>query len=150
VTGEGLPPIDLRVDEVNDFPRYRGAEGRGLVAGDARLLPSWEYTSPTVLWKQPCGGGFSGFAIAGNVLVTMEQRGEREAVVCYDRATGRERWVHDYPARFRHVVGGGPRATPTIDGGRIYAFGAMGDLSCLSAEGRLVWHKNMLEDNEAD
>ena len=67
-------------------------------------------------------------------LVTQEQRGEAEATVCYDAATGAELWAHGEPARFYEGLAGvGPRTTPSFSDGRIYAFGATGKLTCLSA-----------------
>jgi outer membrane protein assembly factor BamB len=43
--------------------------------------------------------------------------------------------------------GDGPRATPTIDGGNVYALGATGRLNCLNgATGQAIWTRNILED----
>src|SRR5262249_18573002 len=95
--------------------------------------------------------GFSGFAVAGNIAITLEQREEEEAVVCYDRATGKQRWICAYSAHFRHPTGDGPRATPTItEDARGYSMGALGDLVCVDGHtGSVMWHVSILEDNEA-
>jgi outer membrane protein assembly factor BamB len=46
--------------------------------------------------------------------------------------------------------GDGPRATPTWEGGRLYALGATGELRCLNAEsGKVLWSKNILSENQA-
>lgn len=149
-TTDGLPPIDLTVDPVNDFPRYRGLLGDGVVRPSELLDVRWETGKPVELWRHPCGGGFAGFAVAGNVLVTVEQRGPQEAVVCYDRATGKQRWLYGYDESFTHATGSGPRATPTIADGEVYSLGALGDLVCLDgATGDLKWRVNILTDNEA-
>jgi outer membrane protein assembly factor BamB len=43
--------------------------------------------------------------------------------------------------------GDGPRATPTIDGDRIYALGSQGELACLeTATGKKIWSKNLFKD----
>jgi outer membrane protein assembly factor BamB len=103
------------------------------------------------VWKQPCGGGYAAFAVAGNVAVTIEQRRGDEVVVCYDRATGKERWTYAYPALFRDLTGNGPRATPTIANGEVYSLGAKGDLLCLKGKtGELKWATNILEDCGAE
>jgi outer membrane protein assembly factor BamB len=149
-TASDLPPIDLTVHKLLDFPRYRGVLADGIVLPLEPFATDWSKTPPKRLWQQPCGGGFAGFAVAGNVAVTVEQRRDNEAVVCYDRDTGHERWVYSYPARFRDFTGDGPRATPTIHKGRVYSFGATGELVCLDgATGKKVWQRNAVADSEA-
>src|SRR5207253_1242770 len=103
-----------------------------------------------LLWRQPCGGGYAGFAVAGNLAVTIEQRRDQEAVVAYDTATGRERWAYAYPAQFTEQLGGpGPRATPTIAGRDVCSLGATGHLVCLdAATGQLKWAVDILTDNQ--
>ncbi len=103
-----------------------------------------------MLWRQPVGGGYAAFAVAGNAAVTIEQRRDREAIVCYDATTGRERWLHDYSAHFTESLGGdGPRATPTIADGAVFSLGASGQLACLDlATGKMRWDVNILEDDD--
>ncbi len=145
-----LPPIDLTVDPLQDFPRYRGIHSDGTVRPIDYLEWDWAEHPPKLLWRQPCGGGFAGFAVAGNVFVTIEQRHEQEVIVCYDRATGTERWTHAYDAAFRHPTGSGPRATPAIADGDVYSLGATGLLVCLEGKtGRKKWSVNIVEDNGA-
>jgi outer membrane protein assembly factor BamB len=147
---DDLPAIDLIVDEAFDFPRYRGVQGDGSVIVPKPLARDWSESPPELLWRQPCGGGFSGFAVAGNVAITLEQRRGDEAVVCYDRATGRERWVYCYPAHFRNLTGNGPRSTPTIHDGQVISLGATGELVCLEGKtGKKRWRHNILEDSAA-
>ena len=99
------------------------------------------------MWRQPVGGGYASFAVAGDLAVTIEQRRDQEAVVGYDVATGHERWTYSYPAHFVERLGGpGPRATPTIRDGDVYSLGATGVLACLkAATGELKWSVNILD-----
>jgi outer membrane protein assembly factor BamB len=140
-----LPPTDLA--GADSFPGYRGEQRDGVVHGPA-LAREWKGPL-TPLWRQPCGGGYSSFAVAGNAAVTIEQRGDQEAVVCYDTATGKERWVYQYPASFEEPMGGpGPRATPTIADGKVFSLGAEGKLVCLDGTtGTLLWQADLLNDN---
>jgi outer membrane protein assembly factor BamB len=135
-------------EKPTDFPGYRGARRDGIVHGPA-LARDWKAHPPRLLWRQPVGGGYAAFAVAGDSAVTIEQRRDQEAVVCYDTATGKERWVYSYPAFFQESMGGdGPRATPTISGGDVYALGATGMLVCLNGgTGQLRWSHNTLENN---
>ena len=94
------------------------------------------------------GPAWSSVIVIGGRLFTQEQRGEQEAVVCYDTLTGRSLWVHEEPVRFWEAVSGaGPRATPTFHDGRIYSLGGTGILNCLdAATGKRYWTHNIAED----
>jgi outer membrane protein assembly factor BamB len=144
----GAGPADLSAAPSTDFPGYRGTNRDGVASGPA-LRRSWA-EPPKPLWKHPVGGGYAAFAVAGDSAVTIEQRGPQEAVVCYERDTGKERWTYAYDADFRELMGGpGPRATPTIDGGYVFALGANGHLTCLTgSDGTKEWQVNILDGNE--
>jgi outer membrane protein assembly factor BamB len=114
-----------------------------------KLDTDWVRNPPKVLWRRPCVEGYSGLAVAGNVVLTMEQRGGEEAVVCYDRATGRQIWAYPYDAFHKDQMGNGPRATPTIHDGLIFTLGATGELVCLNAKKELQWSHNILRDADA-
>ena len=104
------------------------------------------------IWKQPIGGGYASFVVAGGRAFTIEQRGANEVAAAYDLATGRELWTNAWAAAFREFMGGdGPRATPTWHDGLVYALGGEGELRCLdAATGRLVWRTNILADAGAN
>ena len=76
----------------------------------------------------------------------MGLRGDREYVVAFDVASGKEVWATAYGKGFHNDRGDGPRGTPTVDGENLFALGGNGDLSCLEAStGRVVWTMNILE-----
>ncbi|TWT50009.1 outer membrane biogenesis protein BamB [Thalassoglobus neptunius] len=145
---ESADASELTIPEVSetDMPEYRGVHRDGVVIGP-ELRTDWSTNPPEELWRHPCGGGYSSFSILGRQLITMEQRGLDEAVVCYDTETGREFWVHQYPASFVEAMGGpGPRSTPTIHEGAVYAFGGFGDLFKLDLKtGAPIWHVHTLQ-----
>lgn len=139
-----------KVDREEAWCDFRG-KGRTGVYSEKPILTQWPDGRLSMLWKQPVGGGYASFVVAGGVAFTIEQRRAQEVVAAYDVATGRELWTHSWNADFREAMGGdGPRATPVWHDGKIYAQGAEGELRCLDAKtGQLLWRKNILEDNGA-
>ncbi len=133
-----------------DYPQFYGP-GRDATLAGPRLARDWQAQPPKELWRRPVGEAWSSFAVLGDAAVTQEQRGEDETVVRYELATGEQVWVHADKVRYDTTMGGaGPRATPAIDGGRVYTLGATGILNCLELEdGKKVWSRHVLEDNDA-
>src|SRR4051812_16590764 len=129
----------------NDYPRFLGNGYWAEVMG-VELDTDWQAHPPRELWRHEIGAGWSAFAIAGNYAVTQEQRGDNELVTCYRLQTGEPLWTHSDATRFDPADaiggfgGGGPRATPTIHGDRIFTQGGTGLVNCLDARtGRVVW-----------
>lgn len=144
-----LPPIDAQIGP-HDFPRYRGPRFDGKIA-DLKLNADWNKNPPEVLWQHPCPGGYSGIAVAGNIVVTLELRDDGDNVVCYDRTTGRQRWAFAYGTNYKDPtkMGNGSRSTPTIHDSHVYAIGATGEFVCLTADGKKKWQTNILDDAKA-
>jgi outer membrane protein assembly factor BamB len=130
-----------------DFPRFLGPDGACGIDGPA-LDPDWAATPPRRLWRRPIGAGWSAFAVCGDHAVTLEQRGDEELVSCMSVATGEPEWSVAVAARHQTVLGGaGPRSTPTIRDGVVYATGATGWLHAIDgASGRVLWRKNVVDD----
>lgn len=130
----------------DDFSEFLGPERRGRVDRVA-IVPDWTAHPPRMLWRQPIGAGWGGFAIVNGMAVTMEQRGEQELVTCYEAATGNVVWSHATEGRHQTLMGGvGPRSTPTIENGRVYTQGAFGTVLCLDgANGEAIWRQELTE-----
>src|SRR3712207_786308 len=87
----------------------------------------------------------SDLAVSKGRLYTLGLRGDKEYVIAFDAATGKEVWATPHGNAFRNDRGDGPRGTPTVDGDRLYALGGNGDLSSLETKtGRVVWTMNVL------
>ena len=130
---------------VANWPQWRGPNRDG-ISKETGLLKQWPAEGPPLVWKASgAGGGYSSFSVANGKLYTMGLRGEREYVVAFDVATGKEVWSTAHGGAFRNDRGDGPRGTPTVDGDRVYALGGDGDLSALDARtGKIIWSKNVL------
>lgn len=143
-------PAPLATTEAPYWTDFRGPRRDG-VYDQQPVITNWPSRGLKTLWRQPVGGGYASFVVAEGRAFTIEQRRTEEFVTAYDLETGRELWVHAYPAFFSEWMGGdGPRATPVYNLGLLYSMGAQGDLCCLgAANGKLLWRKNILADNSS-
>jgi outer membrane protein assembly factor BamB len=150
----------------DDWPQWLGPRRDGVWREDG-ILDKFPPGGPTVRWRVPLGGGYTGPAVAaGRVYVTdrVLPTGTRnpddpfkraavageERVLCLDEATGKVLWTHAYECKYDISYPCGPRATPVVRDGKVWTLGAMGDLLCLdAATGKVVWSKNFVRDHGA-
>jgi hypothetical protein len=90
-------------------------------------------------------------SVADGRVVTMDRRMdpvEVERVLCFDAATGRPVWEQKYPVTYGKLdYGNGPRAAPTVYGGRVYTLGTVGHVCCIdTATGKLIWSHDMIRN----
>ena len=115
---------------------------------DTGLLKQWPPEGPRQLWKsETVGAGWSSVAVANGCVYTTGNEGENQMLVCLDDATGKERWRAAQGPKSSHKKFNGARATPTVDGDRLYLTGGDGLLTCHRAtDGSILWKKNLLGD----
>lgn len=130
-----------------EWHQWRGPNRDGKSA-ETGLLKSWPAQGPPLAWRtKGAGVGFSSFSSVGGRLYTLGDRGNTGFVIALDLATGKRLWETPNGANYSNSYGDGQRGTPTIDGDRLYALGANGDLACLNAAtGGVVWQKNLTRE----
>ena len=140
----------------NDWPEWRGTGRAGVWSetGIVQELPA----ELKVKWRVPVNSGFSGPAVVdGRVFITdwAEDPASRtmdgtERAIALDEETGEILWIREWPTSYRMLMVSyaiGPRATPTVDGDRVYVVGAAGDLFCLEVEtGEVIWEKHYIAE----
>ena len=138
--------LDAVAQASASWPQWRGANRDG-ISKETGLLKQWPENGPPLLWKASgAGGGYSSFSVANGRIYTMGLRGDKEYVIAFDAATGKEVWASPAGRAFRNDRGDGPRGTPTIDGDKLYALGGSGDLSALDVKtGKVIWTMNLLD-----
>jgi outer membrane protein assembly factor BamB len=127
-----------------DWPQWRGPERTDL-SKETGLLQSWPKEGPRQLWlSKDAGLGYSGPAIVQNKLYTMGARQDTEYLIAIDVKDGKELWAAKIGAVLRNDWGDGPRGTPAVSDGRVYALGGQGSLVCVNAaDGQVLWYKTM-------
>lgn len=146
-----------------DWPKWQGVRGDG-VWRETGILETFPAGGPPVKWRAPVAAGYSSPAIAngrvflterpdsdlrgnpGKALERLRQTG-RERVSCFDEQTGRLLWRYDYDCPYEIAYPSGPRAMPAVDGDRVFALGAEGNLHCLDvATGKVIWARSFKDD----
>ena len=129
-----------------DWTQYRGPSRQGTTAA-RDLAPSWPENGPPVAWRRPIGGGYSSVVGHGGRLFTMEATADEEAVLALDAETGDTVWrVPVGPFVQAELGDGGPRSTPAVAAGRVFAVSSQGRLVALSADdGELVWQHELTD-----
>ena len=134
----------------DDWPQWRGIDRLGVWA-EGDIIERFPADGLKVKWRVPISGGFSGPVVAdGRVFVTdfallSETRvmDGTERILALDEHTGELLWTHDWLAPYRNLMASyatGPRASPAVEGNRVYAVGAAGMILCLDAgTGEVLW-----------
>ena len=140
-----------------DWPEWRGA-GRLGIWRETGIIERFPDGGLQAAWRAPVRSGYAGPAVAdGRVFVLdwLEDPESRtldgtERAMALDEQTGERLWTHEWTTSYRMQMATyaiGPRATPTVDGDRVYVVGATGQLWCLdAASGRAIWHKDFVAE----
>lgn len=143
----------------DDWPQWMGANRNGSYS-ETGLVDSIPAEGLPVKWRVPIHGGYAGPAVAGGRVYLLDYRRTAgklveepnakpalegfERILCFNAETGKEIWKHEYPCSYRISYPAGPRATTTVTDGEVYALGAQGNLTKLSADsGQVIWKKDL-------
>ncbi len=149
--------------EADDWPQWLGPQ-RDSVWREKGIIDTFPKEGPKIEWRAKIGSGYAGPAVAdGRVYVAdlvtkadvakLSDPGKKpkvegkERVVCLDAKTGAELWKHEHDVTYEISYPTGPRCTPTVHAGKVYALGAEGNLFCLDAkQGKVLWSKDFKKD----
>lgn len=123
-----------------DWPQFLGPRRDG--SSLETVAGKFGAEGPRQLWQFKAGEGFAGPVVAGSTVVLFHRVGDLEELAALETSSGRVLWRNSYPATYRDDFGfeEGPRATPAISDGRVYALGADGIASCVDlADGKVHW-----------
>jgi hypothetical protein len=156
----------LTTSFADDWPQWLGPR-RDSVWREGGIVRRFPAEGLKIRWRAPVQIGYAGPAVAEGRVYLMDyarQSGEfknnpggreklegKERVLCLDAGSGRLLWKHEYDRPYDLSYPGGPRCTPSIAGGKVYALGAEGNLWCLDAQqGRVIWSVDFVKDYGAE
>ena len=128
---QNLPPLEKGPA---DWTTWLGATGNSRSAVTS-LKTDWS-RGLELLWEVDflCQGQTSAAwaapVVQGKRLVVTGRSTDADLVFCLNSQDGKLLWQKSYPADAGASHGAGPRATPAIDGDKVYTFGRNGDLKC--------------------
>jgi len=125
-----------------DWPQYLGPDRNGVYSGPP-LADAWPASGPRKVWQKSVGEGFAGPVVVGDRLILFHRRGSEEVVEALETTTGNTVWRFAYKTNYRDDFGfdEGPRSVPVVVNGRVYTFGAEGQLHAIDvATGKPVWN----------
>lgn len=130
-----------------DWPSWRGADRTG-ISKETGLLQEWPEGGPQKVWSSTDAGmGYSGFSVVKGGLYTMGAFGNEERLLAFNATTGKQVWSLAVGDLLTNGWGDGPRMTPTVADGKVYALGGRGDLVCADARtGKKIWSVSLVSD----
>lgn len=135
---------ELRAD---DWPQW-GGPNRDHFAKESGLLQKWPDAGPKRLWlNENLGLGYSGPAISGGRIYILGARDGKEFLIALNEKDGKEIWAAEMSNMLQNGPWGeGPRGTPTVVDGRVYAISGKGGLIAVEAnDGKVAWKTTMGE-----
>jgi outer membrane protein assembly factor BamB len=138
----------------DDWPEWRG-KGRLGVWNETGIVDKLPQGGLKPEWRTAIGRGWSGPAVSnGRIYLTdftPSSRWEgKERAVCLDEKTGKILWTREWDANYlglQETYATGPRATPTVDGDRVYVIGAKCALYCLDSKtGAVRWSRDFVKE----
>ena len=133
-----------------DWPQWRGPLRDG-TSEETGLLSEWPPEGPPLAWRATgLGAGFASVAVSDGRVYTQGQQGDLSYVIALDEQTGEQIWRIENGGSYTNRRGGGPRGTPTVEGGVVYALNSDGSLvAARASSGERLWSTNLLTRFEA-
>lgn len=129
-----------------DWPQWRGPNRNGM-SDEGGWNPKALEGGAKVAWRASIGEGYASPVIAGGKVYATGNSNGQDRVYCFDAASGALLWNQGHPAEGGGDAYKGPRATPAVEGGKLFAMSREGAVVCLdAADGKVVWRKNLVAD----
>src|SRR4051794_16981482 len=126
-----------------EWPKWLGPNGNGI--STEKIADEWPEAGPKKLWSAKVGLGFSSAVAQDGKVYFFATQDQKDVLYCFDAEKGTAAWSESYPNAYKGDYPGA-RASPTIDGDRIYTYGGAGQLVARElASGKQVWMVDVLK-----
>jgi outer membrane protein assembly factor BamB len=136
----------------DDWPQFLGPARDATSTDPTPLATTWPGGEPKLAWEMPVGTGWAGPAVADNWVLVFHREGTELVLESRAAKDGAKQWRTTWPCRYRDQFGfdNGPRSTPTVAGGRVFAYGPAGELLAVElATGKQLWRRELAQELEA-
>lgn len=143
--------LENSTTSAGDWPQILGKSRNGKAEGEK--LPDSLPAKPKIAWRAKVGSGYGGPVVVGKKVIFFHRVGKQEVVEAIDTGSGQRLWKAEYEARYRGGIDSdlGPRCVPLVQDGKVYVFGAAGDLHCVAlADGKKLWTRELYVDYDGD
>lgn len=127
-----------------DWPHGPARDGHAKLDGPAPA----KLGAAKVVWKRELGFGLSSPVVAGERVFILDEQDGKEVLQALGAADGKPLWSAVLDDTFKDSQSQpGPRATPAVDGERIFSQSSRGKLKCLNtADGKIIWETDFVAD----
>ncbi len=135
-----------------EWIQFRGLDRLG-ESPEKMNVENWKNASLKTIWEKEVGSGFSEVLVKGDKLYTMisdtiDSITGSEYLASFQAIDGKELWRVKIDSLYFDPDGwgNGTRATPYLDGDKIYCFSGFGKLSAHQlSDGEILWQKDFAE-----
>jgi outer membrane protein assembly factor BamB len=119
---------------------WRGPDRTGIY-NETGLLKTWPVAGPSLLWEaSEFGTGYSSPTVTDDVIYITGRKGDDDVLTALTQ-DGKKKWEVVY-GKASDSNYPDTRGNPTVTNGRIFLVSGMGDMVCISKEGKLIWSNN--------
>jgi outer membrane protein assembly factor BamB len=140
-----FPAVHHAQNAAGDVTQWRGANRDGVITGFAE--PTAWPEQLTERWNLEVGLGYATPLVVGDRVYMFSRQGGDEVMSAIDAGSGEVLWRTAYPVSFTmHSAAtghnAGPKSTPVVSNGRLFAIGMTGVVTAFDAEsGAQIWQK---------
>jgi outer membrane protein assembly factor BamB len=122
---------------------WRG-NGQSGIYNETGLFKSWPATGPALIWEATgIGTGYSSVTATPDDIYITGRKGDKDVLTAFTQG-GKKKWELIYGSSSTSNFPDS-RCTPSFYNGKILLVSGMGDMVCVSMEGKIIWSVNYFQ-----